>query len=296
MKDGKVISFINMKGGVGKTTLCLEIADQLSRKKKDDGSDYKILLIDIDPQANLTQAVNEHYFADDFFSDDPNAPKKTIELILKNTPIGFSKEDVIVTLPNANLDLIPGELETIFLERASGNATSQKLMDFVLDHKLKESYDFIFIDCPPTYSLYTEMAFFVSDFYFVPVIPDKYSILGVDLLERVVADIVRNNRNSIFRDKTPKNIGVMFTRVNTTDKPKQINYINAMSGANIVQAKDIYIFPKKFKESNKISTFDLGKLVSDTNDTRLQEMMDDICAAFLNRINLLTEEKGEQSE
>ncbi|MFQ6322534.1 ParA family protein [Lactococcus garvieae] len=285
MRKGKVISFINMKGGVGKTTLCLEMADQISRKQSEESTNYKILLIDIDPQANLTQAVNEHYFPDDDF------PDKSIESLLKNTPIGFDKEDVIVKLPNENIDLIPGELETIFLERASGNATSQKLMDFILDYKIKEAYDFIFIDCPPTYSLYTEMAFFVSDFYFVPVIPDKFSSLGVDLLERVVADIVRNNRNSIFRDKVPQNIGVIFTRVSTTLKPKQENYINAMSNVDIVKTNDIYVFTEKFGESNKISTFDLGKLVSDTQDTRLQEMMDKICEEFLSRITFLNEQE-----
>ncbi|WP_034771162.1 MULTISPECIES: ParA family protein [Exiguobacterium] len=279
-RDGKVISFINMKGGVGKTTLCIELADQISNRQKSDGSNYKILLIDIDPQANLTQAINEH-----FYPADEDIPTKSIELLFNKKPMGFKPEDIIVSLPNENLDLIPGELETVFLERASGNSTSQKLMDFILDYKIKESYDLIIVDCPPTYSIYTEMAFFVSDYYFIPVIPDKYSLLGVDLLERVVSDIILNNKNSIFKEKVPQNIGVIFTRVNVKEKPKQENYMNALKSSPLAKAKNLYIFPEHFKESNKLSTFELGKLVSDTEDQRLQKMMDNICDDFLARID-----------
>lgn len=278
-RDGKVISFINMKGGVGKTTLCIELADQISNRQKSDGSNYKILLIDIDPQANLTQAINEHFYPEE------DIPMKSIELLFNRRPTGFKPEDIIESLPNDNLDLIPGELKTIFLERASGNSTSQKLMDFILDYKLKESYDFIIVDCPPTYSIYTEMAFFVSDYYFIPVIPDKYSLLGVDLLERVVDDIITNNRNSVFKEKSPRNLGVIFTRVNMNEKPKQINYINALKSSPLAQQKNIYFFSEFFRESNKLSTFELGKLVSDTEDLRLQSMMDNICDDFLARID-----------
>lgn len=280
-RDGKVISFINMKGGVGKTTLCIELADQISNKQRPDGVNYKILLIDIDPQANLTQAVNEHYYPDD------DIPNKSIELLFTSKPTGFKADDIIVNLPNENLDIIPGELETIFLERASHNSTSQKLMDFIIDKKIKELYDFIIVDCPPTYSIYTEMAFFVSDYYFIPVIPDKYSLLGVDLLERVVTDIISSNRNSIFKDKVPHNLGVIFTRVDLTGKPKQEHYINALKSSGIIQEKNIYIFSEHFKESNKLSTFDLGRQVSDTQDGRLKLMMDNISDDFLKRIDAL---------
>lgn len=288
-RNGKVISFINMKGGVGKTTLCLELADQISKRKKPNGENYKILLIDIDPQANLTQAVNEHFFPDE------DIPNKSIEILFNKKPTGFKPEDIIVKLGDSeNLNLIPGELETIFLERSSGNSTSQKLMDFILDYDIKSDYDLIMIDCPPTYSIYTEMAFFVSDYYFVPVIPDKYSILGVDLLERVVSDIIKNNKNSIFKDKTPQNIGIIFTRVNIQKKPRQDSYMNAMGAADIVSDNGIYIFSSKFKESNKLSTFDLGKLVSDTKDGRLQAMMNKICDEFLTRIVDLETIEGDE--
>ena len=287
MKQGKVISFINMKGGVGKTTLCLELADQISRKQKDDDSDYKILLIDIDPQSNLTQAAFEHFFP----NEDDLPSTKSIEMLFNKRPQGLSPQDIIVDLPETNIDLIPGELETIFLERASGNYTNQKLMDFIIDNNINQEYDFIFIDCPPTYSIYTEMAFFASDYYFVPVIPDKYSTLVVDLLERVVADIINHNKNSIFKDKTPKNIGLIFTRVDR-EKPKQNSYINAMKGSDIVQNSDIYIFEEYFKESNKLSTFELGKFVSDTDDSRLKEKIEKISDEFLSRIAMI--EKGEE--
>ncbi|WP_010077864.1 ParA family protein [Liquorilactobacillus mali] len=267
----KVISFINMKGGVGKTTLCLEIANFLANKKSEHSEkNYRVLLIDIDPQANLTQALNEHYF--------PQKEKfdKSIEVIFNKKPEGFNPGDVIVQLEK-NIDLIPGELETIFLERSSGNSTSQKLLDFIIDYKIRNNYDFIMIDCPPTYSIYTETALFISDYYFVPVIPDKYSTLGVDLLERVVHDIVDNNRNSVFKNRSPKNMGIIFTRV-SDEKPKQKIYMSALRKSDIVKQNELTVFDDKqnFKEYNKLSTFELGKFVTDTNDHRLKEMVDRI--------------------
>ncbi len=70
-------------------------------------------------------------------------------------------------------------------ETVSG-AAEQKLNNFVESNDLKNKYDYIFIDCPPTYSFYTIAAFFASDVYIVPVVPDAYSLLGVNLLEDVV--------------------------------------------------------------------------------------------------------------
>ena len=108
-KQGKVISFINMKGGVGKTTLTAEIADTITDLYKD----KKILLIDIDPQSNLTQHLFEHFNLDeDAESDLEIKNSKSIQLILSDSPIDILPDKVIVSL-KPNLDIICGELETI---------------------------------------------------------------------------------------------------------------------------------------------------------------------------------------
>ncbi|AUJ25173.1 ParA family protein [Virgibacillus dokdonensis] len=290
-RHGKIISFINMKGGVGKTTLCKEMANYISLTVNEATNEkFKVLVIDIDPQSNLTQAFDSRFPQTNMVISDESGNviqgKRSIEKIFNNKPIENTK-DIIVELHD-NLDIIPGELETVFLERAQNNNTAHKLMDFVKDNKITKDYDFIFIDCPPTYSVYTEMAFFISDFYFVPVIPDAYSTLGVDLLERVVDDIVYNNRNTIFSENKPLNLGVVFTRVDKANKPQQESYIKALGKSDIVNEKKIYIFKSMFTESNKLSTSEFEKLITDREDKRLGSMLSNLCTEFLYRVEDLT--------
>lgn len=289
LRNAAIVSFINMKGGVGKTTLCKEMGNYLSLKfENGNEEDVKILLIDIDPQSNLTQALNERYLPSNL-DKKTKGHKVSIENIFNTKTTGYDVDKIIVSL-HKNLDLIPGELETVFLERAQNNNTSHKLMDFIKDNNLKEKYDYIFIDCPPTYSVYTEMAFFCSDYYFVPVIPDAYSSLGVDLLERVVADIVFNNRNTIFSNRKPENIGVIFTRVDLANKPQQQTYIDALEETDIVLNNKINIFKNKFIESNKLSTSQFDKMLTDRSDVRLDSMIESICIEFIERMEVIKNE------
>lgn len=277
----KVISFINMKGGVAKTTLCREMANNISLQYYDNEEDrpLKVLLIDIDPQSNLTQALGERYNTEKLVG-------ASIENIFNTKTTGYDLDKIIVKL-NDNLDIVPGELKTIFLERAHNTTTAQKLLNFIEEHDLKDIYDYIFIDCPPTYSIYTEMAFFCSDYYLVPVIPDAFSALGVDLLERVVADIVYNNRRTIFRLHKPKSLGIIFTRVDKKQKPVQETHMSALPKADIVRKNELYIFKNQFTESNKISTSNFDKLINDRHDNALTNMLDEICSEFLDRIEEL---------
>lgn len=289
---GKIISFINMKGGVGKTTLCKEMALYLSQRfSREDGSPVKVLLIDIDPQANLTQSLLEKFgLRTTFYDTSGNVKYKcSVDNIFKQDMVGMTRDHIILNL-NENLDLIPGELETIFLQRQQNSSTPSKLMSYIMDENLREQYDYIFLDCPPTYSVYTEMSFYTSDFYFVPAVPDAYSILGVDLLERVVGDIVYSQRHTVFKDSKPKNIGVVWTRVNLSSKPKQSEYMQALEVSDIVMQNQINIFDSIFNESNKLATSSFEKNIVDRNDKSLDEMMINICKEFIRRIEALNNE------
>ncbi|WCT53835.1 ParA family protein [Paenibacillus kyungheensis] len=288
-KEANVISFINMKGGVGKTTLCREIALYLSeRYSYPDGSSVKVLLVDIDPQANLTQSLLERFNKETtYYKEDKSIDYKcSVDNIFNKDMIGMTRKHVILDL-NDNLDLIPGELETIFLQRQQNPSTPNKLMDYILEEKLREKYDFIFLDCPPTYSVYTEMSFYTSDYYFVPAMPDAYSVLGIDLLERVVKDIVHSQRNTVFKHAQPKNLGIMWTRVQLNTKPKQSEFIEGLEVADIVINNKIYIFESRFHESNKLSTSTFDKNIIDRNDKNLDEMMIKICDEFLKRVEVM---------
>jgi len=204
-KDGKVISFINMKGGVGKTTLCLGIGEYLANFKH-----KKVLFIDLDPQFNTTQSImdltdNEENYMEDY------RHRITVRKIFEDTktiserPKTPEREEVILNFTNEpNIDLICGTID-IIKDDTSNKSLFKRLRKFISEHKLKEAYDYIFIDCPPTISFYTDAALFASDYYLVPSKIDRYSILGVKMLKTVIDNLVYDEDIQI------KPLGIIYT-------------------------------------------------------------------------------------
>ncbi|WHP40566.1 ParA family protein [Lysinibacillus boronitolerans] len=303
---GKVISLINMKGGVGKTTLCREIALYMSTyysNKGEDGTEtpIRILLIDVDPQANLTQSLLEKYSKETKFYIENEKGEKVLDYkcsvdnIFKEDMVGADRKRVILNLKK-NLDLMPGELETIFIQRQNNSSTPNKLMDYIIEEDLRGEYDFIFLDCPPTYSVYTEMSFYASDYYFVPAVPDAYSVLGVDLLEKVVKDIVKAQRNGVFKERQPKNLGVIWTGVNLARRPRQAEYIEGLKDSDIVLENKIHIFKSIFWESNKLATAPFEKSIIDRQDKTLDDTMTKICNELIERIEEMNNEASMEKD
>ena len=215
---GKVISIINMKGGVGKTTLSIGIADYLSEIGK------KILLIDADPQFNATQALidyykNEDYESEENFYNTEILPKeKTIYRLFKpqtdmmhlyNTP---TADDLIINLKN-NLDILCGDLNLVLVNKVSDHTFVRRIRNFIEDNSLKKEYEYIIIDCPPTLTIYTDSALMASDYYLIPNRIDRYSIVGIDSLQKAVHNLIREERIDL------KCIGLVYTMV--TDSVKQ---------------------------------------------------------------------------
>ena len=198
----KVVSFINYKGGVGKTTLASNIAADLALRGK------KVLCIDLDPQANLTfsfyrvedwknnlqnnMTIKKWY--DDFV--DRNNVEKISSFIVKPTKVN--------ELVNKNLDLICSHLGLINIDlelatMLTGASTKQQRKNFfnVYSHlhlglkELEDSYDIVIIDCPPNFNIITKNALVASDYYVVPAKPDYLSTLGFDELERNIVELVK---------------------------------------------------------------------------------------------------------
>ncbi|WDC81727.1 ParA family protein [Ligilactobacillus ruminis] len=306
--DGKVISFINMKGGVGKTTLCREIGYTLNKKFK-----KSILFIDIDPQANLTQSLFEKYnlLPSDLYNDLSEEEKEKINVC--NVSIGKlfddSKNfpeihDIIVDLDTTDnkLSLIPGDLETVFLERSNSGTKAESSLDkFIVRKEICKKYDFILIDCPPTYSFYTTTAFNASDYYLVPVGIDPYSVLGIDLLEQVVEQIKENDFRR-FDYKTLQNMGIIFNPNGYTSNPtgKKLfdNQRKAIKNSKKLKRYDFYYFEHYFefvstyKEKLDFFSIDKNNKKSNTNIINItQEFIDRI--EFLNSIKKMAGGKDE---
>ena len=216
---GKVISIINMKGGVGKTTLCLGIADYLSEKKK-------ILLIDADPQFNATQAMLDKYKAEtseqdeNFYTSIVLPKNKTIYRLFRpqvdmsqaySTP---AASELIISLKK-NLDILCGDLNLVLANQSTDNRFVKRIRHFIEDNHLKDIYDYIFIDCPPTVTIYTNSALMASDFYLIPNRIDRYSIVGIDSLQKAISSIISEERINL------KCIGLVYTMVSTSPSPKQ---------------------------------------------------------------------------
>lgn len=286
-----VISFLNMKGGVGKTTLCKEISVYLSEIEH-----KRVLVIDIDPQSNCTQSFFErfqilHTNEDD--SENLSLVRKESIIQLPSIDKLFSKKKYglksvekvsVIQRLSDTLDIIPGDLGTVFMERETGTgAAEQKLANFIQSNKLRETYDYIFIDCPPTYSFYTVAALLASDFYFVPLKPDAYSLLGLDLLQRVVADMEESYPTN-FTLKKIESFGVIFTMVPSESRGYKNNMQQIREGFS-----DLYFFTNIFENYPKMSTVKLETFILDRNDKSLSFKLKNICKEFKERMMWLNE-------
>lgn len=174
----RVISFLNQKGGVGKTTMAFNTAHALKAKGQ------KVLCLDLDPQANLSF----------LFGADTNEPHIHQLLInsvreLKALHAGVSIEDVLV---KGNVDVLPSgqELSGFELSVAGINAARQLVLKRFLEKSgLLERYDQVIIDCPPTLGLLVVNALCASDGVMVPFRPDEFSRKGLSHLSEVLENI-----------------------------------------------------------------------------------------------------------
>ena len=178
--DKKVISIINQKGGVGKTTTVINLAAGLSMKGK------KILVIDLDPQGNATTGLGLSNTAssDTTIYSVLNGNKKIFEVIQQTS---FEN----LNLVTSNVDLSGLEVET-----AGDSRRAFKLKDELASilNDSRASYDYILIDCPPSLSLLTIMALVASDALVVPLQTEFFALEGLTQLMKTI-ERIKNNLN-----------------------------------------------------------------------------------------------------
>ena len=159
-----IFSIVNQKGGVGKTTTAVNLADQLARSKK------KTLLIDLDPQGNATSS----------FGLDKNEQNLTIYDALINQN---SLTDIIIPNIRKNLDIIPANIDLAGAEIEMVSIVSREtILNSLINEELKKEYDIILIDCAPSLGLLTINALVASDAIVVPIQAEYYALEGVTQL------------------------------------------------------------------------------------------------------------------
>ncbi len=178
--DGKVISFLNQKGGVGKTTMAFNTAHALAEKG------YNVLCIDMDPQANLGLLFNVEVQGD--YHIHHLLINSLRELRAIHSPIIYT--DVIKTV--GKIDLIPAgnELSGFELTVAGINSPRQLILNrFIESNALKAIYDYIVIDGPPTLGLLVVNILCASDGLLIPFKADDFSKKGLNSFYDVLAQI-----------------------------------------------------------------------------------------------------------
>lgn len=169
---GKIISFANQKGGVGKTTSCVNIAASLGLLN------YKVLIVDLDPQGNTTSGVG--------------ISKKGLKATTKELLTGEkSVKEIILETPYQNLWVIPTNTSLAGAEFDLFDFEESEYRMKTALAEVKDEFDYILIDCPPSLGMLTINAFSASDGVIVPMQCEFYALEGLSQLMITINRIKR---------------------------------------------------------------------------------------------------------
>lgn len=169
---GKIISVVNQKGGVGKTTTAVNLASGIGMLGK------KVLLVDSDPQGNTTSGYGIN--------------KKDIKVSSYELLIGLAKADeAIIKTEFKNVDVIPASIDLAAAEVDLINKEHRESQLKMALSSVREKYDYIFIDCPPSLGLITINALNASDTVLVPIQCEYFALEGLSQLMASVRQVKR---------------------------------------------------------------------------------------------------------
>ena len=174
----KVVSIFNQKGGVGKTTTNINLAAYIALRG------HKVLVIDIDPQGNTSSG---------FGIDKENLTNTTYELLLTDVAI----KDVIISVEKIeNLDIVPSNMDLAGADLELGGMENRESILKRKIEDIKDLYDYLIIDCPPSLGLLTINALTASDTVFIPMQCEYYALEGISQLIKTIQKVKKGlNKN-----------------------------------------------------------------------------------------------------
>ena len=183
---GRIIAIANQKGGVGKTTTAINLSACLAEKGQ------KVLAIDMDPQGNMSSGLGL----------DKNSVEKTIyDLIIGESEV----EEVLQKNALENLDILPANVDLSAAEIELIGIDEKEYIVKKAIEKIKDAYDYVIIDCPPSLSMLTINAMTTADSVLVPIQCEYYALEGLSQLIHTV-QLVKERLNPVIEIE-----GVVFT-------------------------------------------------------------------------------------
>lgn len=223
----KVVALFNQKGGVGKTTITINLAVGLARRKK------KVLVVDLDPQSNTTSGFGQEA-----------SPEGSIYEVFHGE---VEAQDILLPLEK-NLDLLPSSRDLAAFSLESDSKDPEKLKRKLTP--LRENYDYILLDCPPSLGLLSLNALVASDSVLIPIQCEYYALEGLsqlmetmDMMQRglnpslslegVLLNMV-DKRNNLTKDVAMEVRNFFKDKVYKTEIPRNVRLAEAPSyGMNI---------------------------------------------------------------
>lgn len=225
----KIISIGNIKGGVGKSSTAATMAAGLSERG------YRILLIDADPQTNLSMC---------FLPEQPDETLSLYHVFSENKKI----EDVKISLKD-NLDILPGDFALCNADMQFVRAGRLRMLGRALK-EVEDTYDMVIIDTPPNMGILSLNAFMASDYIIVPMSADSFSLKGVRLLKEVLDDV----REEKSTDLTVA--GLLLTKYNKRTNVSKLLENSINSAANLLDTK---VFESRIRQAVVVQESQIAK-------------------------------------
>lgn len=259
---GKVVSLINLKGGVGKTTTTVALAEFLTFEKK-----KKVLVIDLDPQTNATvMLINQEVWK------NANDNKRTIHQMfldkLNNTNDFDIHKSIIKGVSSVGngiptLDLLPSSIDLLdvqdripMINQLNNFAQSPiTVLATYLTQQIIDKYDYILIDCPPNLGAITLNGIYLSDYYLIPVVADILSTYGIPQIRDRISKVSENIK-AINRAYDIKPLGIVITKYRTQSRMHRETRDDLISRSKLLDTDKRYVpivFKDYVKETTRIS-------------------------------------------
>lgn len=219
----EIVAFQACKGGVGKTSLCFNIAARAAQYGT------KVLAVDMDMQAHLTMAM--------LGNNDTNLP--VWYDILKGKPI----KDIVQKI-HPHLHLIPSNLDNSYLDKIISQSSKVVYTAYVYDHllKVKNDYDLILIDCAPALSHINTAVAIASDKVFIPVNPDLFSFDGLEKTLSELTDI----QNSFHKEL---DVNIILNRFDSREKNSLDVIVNLKNKYSALLCPTVVVVSSEIKNS-----------------------------------------------